>query len=171
MNARVNSNMNNNFKQKLSIPNKYLILIAGVVWMFAGIMVTETGLPLFINQGEYIFSVLLAASVFSVFYFFIFSKLVEKHTVRISKDDREKMFVMEFFDKKSYLIMVVMILGGIIIRKFSLLPAFFIGFFYVGIGVALFSCGMKFADKFKNLSSWLNNLEELSTGSIPEIPK
>jgi hypothetical protein len=152
MNARINSNMNKNLKQKLSIPNRYLILIAGLVWMFAGIMVTETGLPLFINQGRYIFSVLLAALVFSIFYFFIFSKLVEKHTSRISKDNREKMFVMEFFDKKSYLIMVVMILGGITIRKFSLLPAFFIGFIYIGIGLALFSCGIKFADKFKNLS-------------------
>ena len=145
--------MNNNFKQKLSIPNKYLILIAGIVWMFAGTMVIKTGLPLFINQGKYIFSVLLAASVFSVFYFFIFSKLVEKHTIRISKDNRKKMLVMEFFDKKSYLIMAVMVLGGITIRKFSLLPAFFIGFFYVGIGLALFSCGLKFVYKFKNSSS------------------
>lgn len=152
MNARLNSNMKDSFKQKSSIPNKYLILIAGLVWMFAGTMVIETGLPYFINQGRYTFSVFLAASVFSVFYFLIFSKLVEKHTTRISKDNRKKMFVMEFFDRKSYLIMVVMVLGGITIRKFSLLPDFDIGFFYVGIGLALFSCGMKFVYKFKNSS-------------------
>ncbi|WP_292377525.1 hypothetical protein [Methanosarcina sp. UBA289] len=144
--------MKDSFKQKSSIPNKYLILIAGLVWMFAGTMVIETGLPYFINQGRYTFSVFLAASVFSVFYFLIFSKLVEKHTTRISKDNRKKMFVMEFFDRKSYLIMVVMVLGGITIRKFSLLPDFDIGFFYVGIGLALFSCGMKFVYKFKNSS-------------------
>ncbi|MCO5381088.1 MAG: hypothetical protein NHB15_02280 [Methanosarcina barkeri] len=106
----------------------------------------------FYKSRRYIFSVFLAASVFSVFYLFIFSKLVEKHTIRISKDDKKKMFVMEFFDKKSYLIMVVMILGGTTIRKLSLLPAFFIGFFYVGIGLALFSCGMKFVYNFMNLS-------------------
>ena len=145
--------MSNSYKQKLSIPNKYLILIAGVVWMFAGMMVIKTGVPLFITQGTYTFSVLLAASVFLIFYFFIFSKLVEKHTIRINKDNRTKMFVMEFFDKKSYLIMAIMVLGGITIRKFGLLPAFFIGFFYVGIGLALFLCGMKFVYKFKNLSS------------------
>jgi hypothetical protein len=141
--------MNNNFRQKSSIPNKYLILIAGIVWMFAGLMVIKTGFPLFITQGEYLYSIILAASVFFIFYIFIFSKLVEKHTTRISKDNREKMFVMEFFDKKSYMIMVVMVLGGITIRKLSLLPAFDIGFFYVGIGLALFSCGMKFVYKFK----------------------
>ena len=141
--------MNNNFRQKSSIPNKYLILIAGIVWMFAGLMVIKTGFPFFINQGKYLYSVLLAASVFLIFYIFIFSKLVEKHTTRISNDNREKMFVMEFFDKKSYMIMVVMVLGGIIIRKLGLLPAFDIGFFYVGIGLALFSCGMKFVYKFK----------------------
>jgi len=144
--------MKNDFKQKLSITNKYLILIAGVVWMFAGMMVIETGLPLFIKQGRYIFSIFLAASVFSVFYLFIFSKLVEKHTIRISKDNRKKMFIMEFFDKKSYLIMVIMVLGGSIIRKLSLLPTFYIGFFYVGIGLALFSCGMKFVYNFMNLT-------------------
>lgn len=152
MNARLNINMKNSFKQKSLIPNKYLILIAGIVWMFAGMMVIKTGLPFFINQGRYIFSIFLSVSVFSLFYFFVFSKLVEKHTIRISKDNRKKMFIMEFFDKKSYLIMVVMILGGITIRKFSLLPAFDIGFFYVGIGLALFSCGMKFVYKFKNSS-------------------
>lgn len=145
--------MNNNFKKRLSIPNKYLMLIAGVVWMFAGIMVVKTGLPYFVTQGRYIFSVLLAASVFSVFYFFIFSKLVEKHTIRINNDNRKKMFVMEFFDKKSYLVMMVMVLGGITIRKLSLLPAFFIGFFYFGIGLALFSCGMKFVYKYMTLFS------------------
>jgi hypothetical protein len=32
------------------------------------------------------------------------------------------------------------------------LPAFFIGFFYVGIGLALFSCGMKFIYNFMNSS-------------------
>jgi len=152
MNARLKADMHDNFKQKLSIPNRYLILIAGVVWMFAGIMVIETGLPFFVNQVRYVFSDLLAAIVFSIFYFFIFSKLVEKHTVRISKDNRPKMFFMEFFDKKSYLIMAVMMLGGITIRRFGLLPAFFIGFFYVGIGLALFSCGMKLVYKFTSLS-------------------
>lgn len=145
--------MNNNFKKRLLIPNKYLILIAGVVWMFAGIMVVKTGFPYFVTQGRYIFSVLLTASVFSVFYFFIFSKLVEKHTARINNDNRKKMFVMEFFDKKSYLVMMVMVLGGITIRKLSLLPAFFIGFFYFGIGLALFSCGMKFIYKYMTLFS------------------
>ncbi|WP_321417029.1 hypothetical protein [uncultured Methanomethylovorans sp.] len=140
--------MRKHFENKLSFPNKYLILIAGVVWMFAGIMVIKTGFPLFINQGKFIFSVLLAMSVFFVFYFFIFSKLVEKHTNRISNDSREKMFVLEFFDKKSYLIMFVMVLGGITIRKFNLLPGFFIGFLYVGIGLALFSCGVKFVSNF-----------------------
>lgn len=149
MSARFNINMKSNFKNKLLIPNKYLILVAGVVWMFAGLMVLKAGFPIFIDQRSFIFSILLASLVFLIFYFFIFSKLVEKHTVRIKMDSREKMFIMEFFDKKSYIIMVVMILCGIAIRRFSLIPAFFIGFLYVGIGLALFSCGVKFVSKFK----------------------
>jgi hypothetical protein len=32
------ANMNNSLNKKLSIPNKYLILIAGIVWIFAGLM-------------------------------------------------------------------------------------------------------------------------------------
>lgn len=144
--------MNNKLNSKLSIPNKYLILIAGVVWMFAGIMVIKTGFPYFITKENFFLKILLAASVFLVFYVSVFSKLVKKHTIRINSDNRTRMFFLEFFDKKSYLIMLIMILGGITIRKLSLLPGYFIGFFYVGIGLALFSCGVKFIYNFMTSS-------------------
>lgn len=146
------ADMNNKLNSKLSIPNKYLILIAGVVWMFAGIMVIKTGFPYFITKENFVFKILLAASVFLVFYVSVFSKLVKKHTIRINSDNRTRMFFLEFFDKKSYLIMLIMILGGITIRKLSLLPGYFIGFFYVGIGLALFSCGVKFIYNFMTSS-------------------
>jgi hypothetical protein len=145
------ANMNNSINKKLSIPNKYLILIAGIVWIFAGLMVIKTGFPYFVIKGKFTFKILLAASVFLVFYVSIFSRLVDKHTNRINSDSRTRMFFLEFFDKKSYLIMLIMILGGITIRKLSLLPGYFIGFFYVGIGLALFSCGVKFVYNFMTL--------------------
>ena len=49
-----------------------------------------------------------------------------------------------FFDKKSYLVMIVMMSGGIVIRKFALIPEWGIAFFYSGLGLALASCGIKF---------------------------
>ena len=53
-----------------------------------------------------------------------------------------------FFDRKSYLIMVCMMTLGVLIRKLQLTPEWSIAFFYSGLGLALFSCGVKFIWKF-----------------------
>ena len=129
------------------------MLIAGAVWMFAGTMVIRAGWQHFISPGKTFVKVLLSLLTFMVFYNFVFTKLVNKHHVRIQNDHRTKMNFWEFFDLKSYFIMGIMITGGIIIRKFSLLPSFVIGFFYMGIGPALFTCGIKFILKISKFNS------------------
>lgn len=133
---------------KMVVEKKYLIGLAGIVWMLAGFMVVKTGLPLFIQSGRYLLQILLSCTIFLIFYFLIFSRLVKKHVQRISADERKRMPVLEFFDTKSYIIMVVMITGGITIRKLQLMPLFFIGFFYVGLGIALFLAGVMFLYNF-----------------------
>lgn len=131
-----------------SVLKKYLLLFAGMAWVFAGTMVIKTGLPLFMIPGYLGYKIILAAGIFIIFYFFIFAKLVTKHTHRILTDPRPKMPFWEFFDGKSYIVMAIMITGGITIRKLGLLPKFVIGFFYIGLGTALFLCGVMFIIRF-----------------------
>lgn len=136
-------------KKKLSIPKNYLILIAGIVWMFAGFMVMKIGVPIFMNiVTENIIILILSCIVFLIFYLFIFSKLVVKHTNRIKDNPSKSMPFWQFFDLPSYIIMAVMMSGGIWLRSANVLPIWFIGFFYSGLGLALFSCGTRFVSVF-----------------------
>jgi small-conductance mechanosensitive channel len=136
-------------KDKLSINKKYLILIAGLVWVCAGSMVIRIGLPLFLRLApENLWLIPLGIIVFLVFYFLIFSKLVKKHVSRIKNNPSEKMPFWYFFDLTSYIIMLVMMSGGILLRVEHLIPIVVIAFFYSGLGFGLFCCGTRFLNAF-----------------------
>ena len=136
-------------RDKLSINKNYLTLIAGLVWILAGSIVMSIGLPLFIKlMPKNNWLPVLAIIVFLVFYFSIFSKLVEKHVARIRNNPADKMPFWYFFDLPSYIIMLVMMSGGIILRAENLISELLIAFFYSGLGFALFSCGTRFLYAF-----------------------
>jgi Na+/H+ antiporter NhaC len=130
------------------ISKKYLLLIAGFFWILAGLMVMKTGYPFFANSTYKLILTAGAIIVFLVFYLFIFSKLVAKHEKRIREKQNEKLPFWQFFNLSSYIIIIVMISGGITIRKLELVPQWFIAFFYTGLGFALFSCGTRFVARF-----------------------
>ncbi len=130
------------------LKKKYLLLIAGAVWSVAGSMVMKTGFP-FVLQSEHVsWDLLGGILVFLVFYLRVFSKLVYKHEHRIRRYDRERLPFWLFFDLKSYLFVVVMMGGGILLRQLDLIPHWFIAFFYSGLGIALFACGVRFIVRF-----------------------
>ncbi len=64
----------------------------------------------------------------------MFGKLVVKHTDRISSYEDDRHFFLKFFDVPSFIIMAVMMTGGISIRAFGLAPEVFIAVFYTGLG-------------------------------------
>ena len=88
--------------------------------------------------------------VFLLFHFMVFGRLVKKHTARMLGYAQEKQPIYRFLDWKAFLIMVVMIGGGIMIRRFELLPLHFIAVFYTGLGTALTLAGILFlVQRFK----------------------
>ena len=61
--------------------------------------------------------------------------------------------VWNFFDAKAYIIMAVMMGGGIGLRNAGVFPDVFVAFFYTGLGCALFLAGICFMIMFwKNRS-------------------
>lgn len=123
-----------------------LLLIACLVWSAAGFNILRIGIityPPFLSIINY----LLSAVVFLVFQIFIFGRLVKKHTARICSY-REKQFFLKFFDVKSFIIMAVMMSGGIILRNFHLVPDRFIAVFYTGLGASLLLAGILFGRNF-----------------------
>lgn len=129
------------------IKKLYLLLLASVVWMIAGFNVLKIGIETYSGYVT-ILNALLSLLVFLIFWLLIFSKLAAKHTVRIVNYKEEKQFFLKFFDVKSFIIMAVMIIGGVTIRAFNLLPDRFIAFFYTGLGAALFLAGILFGINF-----------------------
>ena len=133
----------------VAIPKNRLMLIAGVVWCLAGAMVSGIGIPLLWEFGftqEMLYP--LAGVVFLVFYFLIFSRLVIKHTERIRARPEQRLPVWNFFDTSSYIVMAIMMTGGMWLRLSRVVPNWMIAFFYSGLGVALFFCGVRFLGVF-----------------------
>lgn len=129
----------------VTVPKNRLMLIAGLVWCAAGAMVCTVGLPLELRLAPADLLLFpLAVGVSIAFYVFVFSRLVRKHTGRVRARTEDRLAFWQFFDTSSWIVMAVMMGGGIALRLSHLVPDSMIAFFYSGLGVALFLCGVRF---------------------------
>ena len=133
----------------LLVPKNRLMLIAGLVWCAAGAMVCMIGLPLEVGlTPSHLILFPLAVAIFLAFYLFVFSRLVQKHTGRIRARAEDRLPFWHFFNASSWAVMAVMMGGGMALRFSHLMPDWMIAFFYSGLGVALFLCGVRFLGVF-----------------------
>ncbi|HLO17294.1 MAG TPA: hypothetical protein VK206_20850 [Anaerolineales bacterium] len=150
------------------VPKNILMLIAGMIWCVAGAMVSGIGLPLLWNLGfTQLILYPLAGLVFLIFYFLIFSRLVAKHTKRIRERPEQRLPFWNFFDASSYVVMVIMMAGGMWLRLAHILLNWMIAFFYSGLGIALFSCGVLFLGVFSRKDVLL--VEEQQAGPTDQL--
>lgn len=131
----------------MKVKKKTLLLIACFVWIAAGFNIARIGIlayPAYVSVLNFI----LSAAVFAVFQKFIFCRLVRKHTARITGYTEEYQFFWKFFDLKAFIIMAVMMTGGIYLRVSGLAPDRFIAVFYSGLGVSLLLAGVLFGRNY-----------------------
>ncbi len=130
----------------MKVKKQYLLLLACLVWMIAGGNIVRIGFEVY---SEYltVFNIFLSVIIFAFFQFFIFGRLVKKHTKRIIAYEERQWFI-KFFDVKSFIIMAIMMTGGIWLRMSGLAPERFIAVFYSGLGVALLLAGILFGVHF-----------------------
>lgn len=139
----------------LKIPKRHLFLLAGLLWSFAGYQIMHIGASVIPQQHWPLFCILFSAGIILfIFLRFIFLKMVRKHTRRIYAYQENRQPFYCFFDKSSYIIMVFMMSGGILLRKGNLLPSWIIAFFYTGLGTALLISGLLY------LVQWIRYQEE-----------
>lgn len=133
----------------MRVPKNLLILVAGVVWIAAGGMVVSIGLPLELKLApENLLLVPLAVAIFAAFYVLVFGRLVRKHTGRIRGRAETHLPIHQFFDGRSWAVMALMMGGGLTLRLSHAVPDWAIAFFYSGLGIALFLCGVRFVGAF-----------------------
>lgn len=124
------------------VKKRTLLIIAGIIWLIAGFNVARLGVISYglIDIKWYYY--LLSVVVFCLFgtMFFMMSR---KHTRRIKSYEEYKPF-WNFFDLKAYIIMAIMMGGGIGLRAAGIFPNVFVAFFYSGLGFALALAGVIF---------------------------
>lgn len=134
---------------RVHVPKNTLLLIAGVVWCVAGAMVCLVGLPLELRLAPgHLILLPLAVAIFAAFDRFVFSRLVTKHTHRLRSHEAERLPFWHFFNRSSWIVMAVMMSGGMALRLSHLVPDWAIAFFYSGLGVALLLAGLRFVRGF-----------------------
>ena len=131
----------------MKVKRNTLLLFACLVWSAAGFNILRIGLIAYSTYHS-VLNFLLSALVFAVFQKFVFGKLVKKHTARISAYLEERHFFLKFFDGKSFIIMAVMMTGGLGLRASGLAPERFIAVFYTGLGASLLLAGLMFGRNF-----------------------
>lgn len=126
-----------------------LLLLAGMVWFIVGFNIMRLGTSaLLLNFTSPVLSVLVSLLIFGLFFKLVFQKMVIKHCDRIKNYSEPKIMVFKFFDKKSYLIMALMIALGVTIRSSHLLNPLCLGIFYNGLGGSLISSGILFVVRY-----------------------
>lgn len=124
-----------------------LVIIAGIVWIIAGVNVARLGFEAFAVQPMNLWVILgLLAGVAVTFLAFhaMFSKLVGKNVHRIAALQEERVLFLRFLNLRSWCIMGFMITFGFWLRSSGFVPEWGIAFFYTGLGVALALAGVGF---------------------------
>ena len=130
---------------KYGVNKNTLLLLAVSIWIFSGINVFRIGIITWYKNADFDFqNIGIAFFVFLLFYYFIFRQQFQKLAKRINNKSSDKSCPFSFFDLKGWLTMAFMILLGISIRKWELLPTQFISVFYTGLSLALILTGLLF---------------------------
>lgn len=150
-------------KIKPAVPKRILFFLAALVWGFASYKILNLGLIDVIKSTKsYWINIAIGLVIFYFFFKYVFYKMYIKHTKRIINARSERLCMFSFFDIKGYIIMAFMITGGITLRKADIIPHLYLGTFYIGLGLAIFSAAVSFVysgirynfvrDKFSNVN-------------------
>lgn len=130
---------------KPSIPRRYLLFVAGVVWTLAGGMLLYKGISLFRIYRELLWlKITISILGGGLFYLLLFSKISLKHAWRIINLKNENPCVFSFFNIRSYIMMAIMITSGIILRKSGIISPEYLSVLYVTMGIPLFLSALRF---------------------------
>jgi hypothetical protein len=138
-----------NFVPRVS--KRYLLLVAALVWTFAGGMLLFRGYALN-NPLPAWWGLKLAACLVAGLLFFklLFNRISTKHVLRIRNLTAERPVVFSFFNLRSYLMMFSMITLGVTLRKSGAVAPEYLSFLYITMGIPLLMSSFRFYNSFLN---------------------
>ena len=126
------------------MPKSVLLFIAGALWLGIGILMNGMSYSWLKTQPlvSSLFAFLAGFTCALVIHHFGFLRIVDKNLGRILPlDGRQCVF--SFMTWKSYLLVLVMILLGILLRH-SPIPRLYLAVIYTGIGTALILSSIRY---------------------------
>ena len=135
-------------EDKPVITNKVLLLFAGIVWEGVGILLLYLAYSwLSVTPVINIYMYTGAGAVLALLvHHFGFLKIVDKNLQRIIQM-KEKKNLFSFMPWKSYLLVVIMITMGAVLRH-SVIPKRYLAIVYIGIGLALILSSVRYIRTF-----------------------
>ncbi len=127
------------------VPKTYLLLIAALVWTFAGGMLLFRGYS-YLLAYPHLFGVKILGCVIGGLLFFklLFFKISGKHVLRIQSLANDNPCLFSFFNLRSYLMMIIMITSGITLRKTGVISPEYLSLIYLTMGIPLLMSSYRF---------------------------
>jgi hypothetical protein len=131
------------------ISKHYLLLVAALVWTFAGGMLLFRGYFFLMDFPDWLVFKIAGCLVGGLIFFkLLFVKISGKHVLRIKNMPIEKPCLFSFFNLRSYLMMFFMITLGITLRKSGIVSAEYLSLLYLTMGVPLLMSSFRFYYSF-----------------------
>lgn len=132
-------------KYKPAVSKRSLLFIAGSVWLIGGGILIARALIILIKTDHMLSFEFFSGLILGIcFYIFLFTKISKKHITRISLIKVDYPCFFSFFNFKSYVMMIIMISAGIILRQSHILDPEYLYTFYLIMGIPLFFSAIRF---------------------------
>jgi uncharacterized membrane protein YedE/YeeE len=132
-------------KIKPGVKKRTLLLIAGCAWSIAGGILISRSLSHLIGVNHHLAIEIGTGIVFgSLFYLLLFARISKKHISRINLIEINNPCFFSFFNFRSYLLMAIMISGGITLRLSGLVNPEIIYTFFLCMGIPLLVSAWRF---------------------------
>lgn len=132
-------------KIKPGVQKRTLLLIAGCAWSIAGGILILRSLIHLIGVNHLLAMELGIGIVFGTFfYLLLFARISKKHLTRINLIEIDNPCFFSFFNFRSYLLMAIMISGGITLRLSGLVNQEIIYTFFLCMGIPLLVSAWRF---------------------------
>lgn len=127
------------------VSRRTLLVLAGALWSFAGFKLISIGIADIVVSPLPLWVKVVGALVVGwLFVRYIFGPMYFRHRLRIMLKEPERAPFHRFFDLRSYLIAIVMMSMGILLRRSGWIDPDYLSVFYMGLGPALLAGGLFF---------------------------
>jgi hypothetical protein len=137
-------------KFKPSVSRRSLLLVAGCAWTMAGgILISRALLELWSIHHYIWMEILTGILLGTIFYMVLFARISKKHITRITLITIDNPCFFSFFDFRSYIMMAIMITGGIVLRKMDIINHEILYTFYLTMGIPLLVSAFRFFSRYR----------------------